>query len=95
MAYLPKTKTGQEIHALMGELSSAQHQWNTYATQLGRGYTSAYQFHDETVKKVQERLRLAAESASLRLVHRQMTHIRGRAANSPPALISSERSPRS
>ncbi len=63
MTYLPKTKAGQEIHVLMGELSSAQHQWNTYATQVGRGYTTAYGWHDDTVKKVQERLRLAAESA--------------------------------
>ena len=63
MAYIPSTSAGKEVHMLMGELSTAQHQWNTYATQLGRGYTAAYKEHETAIKAVQEKYRLAAESA--------------------------------
>jgi hypothetical protein len=42
MVYLPKTEAGKTIDALTEQLNSAQFQWNTYAAQLGRGYTTAY-----------------------------------------------------
>ena len=63
MVYQPKTGASKEINKLMADLSTAQFQWNTYATQLGRGYTAAYQEHEDAIKKINEQYRLAAEAA--------------------------------
>jgi hypothetical protein len=63
MVYLPKTEAGKTIDALTEQLNSAQFQWNTYATQLGRGYTTAYKFHQKAIDDINENLRLKAESS--------------------------------
>jgi hypothetical protein len=63
MTYLPRTEAGKKIHEVMEELNTAQNQWNTYATQLCRGYTTAYGLHQKAIDDVNEKLRLKAESA--------------------------------
>jgi len=63
MVYLPTTNAGKTINEVMEALNTAQHQWNTYATQLGRGYTTAYGNHKDAIDKVSENLRLKAEHA--------------------------------
>jgi hypothetical protein len=37
MAYVPKTEAGKTINELNVARDTAQLQWNTYATRLGRG----------------------------------------------------------
>src|SRR5688572_6483183 len=63
MAYLPKTNAAKEIYPLMSEISTAQDQWGTYATQLGRGYTAAYQEHEKAIDKVNRNIRLQEEKS--------------------------------
>jgi hypothetical protein len=63
VTYFPKSGPAKEIGKLMGELNTAQLQWNTYATQLGRGYTMAYEEHEKAIREINESYRLAAESA--------------------------------
>jgi hypothetical protein len=49
MVYLPKPKRAKRSTRL-----PAQFQWNTYATQLGRGYTTAYKFHQKAIDDINE-----------------------------------------
>jgi hypothetical protein len=63
MVYLPKTEAGKKLHELMDELNTAQNQWNTYATQLGRGYKTAYELHQKAIGKINDNLKLKAEQA--------------------------------
>ena len=63
MTYLPTTEAGKKIHEILEELNTAQNQWNTYATQLGRGYTAAYGLHQKAIDDINEKLRLNAELA--------------------------------
>jgi hypothetical protein len=55
MVYLPKTEAGKKIHELMEECNTAQNQWNTYATQLGRGYTTAYALQKDANRQYQQK----------------------------------------
>jgi hypothetical protein len=61
--YLPKTPTAQKYKVIMDAIDTAQHSWNTYVTQLGRGYREAYKKHDKAIGDIKEKYRLAAESA--------------------------------
>jgi hypothetical protein len=63
MVYLPKTEAGKKLNEVMGAFNTAEFQWNTYATQLGRGYTTAYNLHQEAIGKINENLKLKAEEA--------------------------------
>jgi hypothetical protein len=47
----------------MEECNTAQNQWNTYATQLGRGYTTAYALQKDAIDNINKNLQLKAESA--------------------------------
>jgi len=63
VVYDPKTDAAKEVKRLEGDISTAQDQWNTYATILGAAYKKAFEEHRDAIKKVQEKYRLAAESA--------------------------------
>ena len=64
MPYLAKTAAAKEVDNVLSEkLNSSHLQWTTYATQLGRCYTRAYEEHEKTLTDVGEKYRLAAESA--------------------------------
>jgi hypothetical protein len=64
MAYQPKSEAARAVDIEVEKaFSKAQHQWNTYATKLGEGYRTAFKNHRDALKDVQEKYRLAAESA--------------------------------
>ena len=48
MPYLAKTAAAKEVDNVLSEkLNSSHLQWTTYATQLGRCYTRAYEEHEK------------------------------------------------
>jgi hypothetical protein len=63
MVYLPKTEAGKTVNELTVACDTAQLQWNTYATQLGRGYTTAYKLHRDAIDQINKNLQLRAEEA--------------------------------
>lgn len=62
MTYIPKGEAAKEIHEVYGDLNTAQHQWNTYATILGSGYTAAYQNHENVLNRMKEHKRASSEA---------------------------------
>ena len=50
-----------EIKSIYDELPQIQHDWNTYATQLGRGYTKAFENHDMALKGAFENYKLHSQ----------------------------------
>jgi hypothetical protein len=62
MTYIPKSDAAKEIHQVYGDLSTAQHQWNTYAEKLGQAYTIAYREHEKPLKDISEKLRASSEA---------------------------------
>jgi hypothetical protein len=62
MTYIPKGIAAREIHQVFGDLSTAQHQWNTYAEKLGEAYTAAYLDHGKALGDAAEKLRASSEA---------------------------------
>ena len=62
MTYQPKSDGAKEIEKLMRHLDTAHLQWNTYATQLGRGYTAAYKTHEKVLKEMEEHKRASSDA---------------------------------
>lgn len=55
MTYIPKFEAAKTIDEVHRYINTAQLQWNTYATILGRGYTEAYQKHKATLNDMKEK----------------------------------------
>jgi hypothetical protein len=66
MVYVPKTEIGKTTDALTEQLNSAQLHWNTYPTQVGRGYTTAYKFHQKAIDDINKNLQLSRPTACCR-----------------------------
>jgi hypothetical protein len=62
MTYIPKGVAAREIHEVFGDLSTAQHQWNTYAERLGQAYTQAYLEHERALGNAAEKLKASSEA---------------------------------
>jgi hypothetical protein len=62
MPYEPTTPAARELKVVYDYLNGAQHDWNTYATELGRAYTTAYKFHEGALGEVKEKYRLESET---------------------------------
>lgn len=62
MTYQPKGVAAKEIHKVFGELSTAQLQWETYATRLGIAYKNAYKEHEKALGEAAEKLRASSEA---------------------------------
>lgn len=59
---MPENEASKEIDKLHRELNTAQHQWETYAAALGRGYTVAYRRQRDTLEFMKEQRRASSEA---------------------------------
>lgn len=63
MPYLAKHPAAKDMSELLGIISTAQLQWNTYATLLGSAYTKAYKKHEDAIKDTQDKAKMRTEMA--------------------------------